>query len=269
MSILQLKTTARQALAKNKLSMIYVCLVIGLIDLIPSMPMNSRFTWLSIVFTIVLIAAEHGYITSSLKIVHGEGEQVSEKTDGLVFLSRYKELFPTYLIKNILVYLPLIIIAIIACVMPQIGWLTIFSIIKNPAAIQSVNLFDALYLFFILAFIAGIISIYISIRLSMTGYLIETHHLKNFTACKMSWKIMKGYCWTYFKLILSYVGWIILGYLAESLVYSLLPGTIGSILSLVVLTLYQAYVYMPEQQVAIATLYMIILNNRNMNQENL
>lgn len=269
MSIFQLKMQARQALAHNKLNMIYVCLVIGLFNLIPSIASESSISALSIIFMILLVATVHGYVTSSLKIITGQGDQVSEKADGLVFIHRFKELFPTYLIKTILVYLPLIIAAIIACLIPQIGWLTIFRLIKNPATIQSLDLMNVLSLFFIVVFIAGIASVYIDIRLSMTGYLIETHHLRNFAACKMSWQIMKGYCWTYFKLMFSYIGWIFLGYIVESLVYSLLPGTAGSILSLVVLTLYQAYVYLPEQNVAIATLYMIILNNRNMNQANL
>lgn len=152
--------------------------------------------------------------------------------------------------------------------MPQLGYRMIFKIINNPSAITSLDLMN-LPLFLVAALIAGIAAIYIEIRLAMTGYLIETHHLKNFAACKVSWQIMKGYSWTYFKLMFSYIGWIFLGTIIEALIYSLIPGAIGDIFSLVVLTLYQAYVYLPEQNIAIAMLYMIILNNRNMNQANL
>lgn len=67
MSVLQLKMQARQALVHHKLNMIYVCLVIGLFNLIPSVVLQTPFRSFSPVFLILLFATVHGYVTSIRK----------------------------------------------------------------------------------------------------------------------------------------------------------------------------------------------------------
>lgn len=80
MDITEMRMQAKMHLRNHKLTMIYVCLIIGLINFIPNVLPNTTIgNSLSLILILLLVPMNHGYVTSSLKFVRGLGDQVDEK----------------------------------------------------------------------------------------------------------------------------------------------------------------------------------------------
>ena len=108
MDITEMRMQAKMHLRNHKLTMIYVCLIIGLINFIPNVLPNTTIgNSLSLILILLLVPMNHGYVTSSLKFVRGLGDQVDEKKDGFIGILRFKDLFTTYFLQEVLSALPL------------------------------------------------------------------------------------------------------------------------------------------------------------------
>ncbi len=271
MDITEMRMQAKMHLRNHKLTMIYVCLIIGLINFIPNVLPNTTIgNSLSLILILLLVPMNHGYVTSSLKFVRGLGDQVDEKKDGFVGILRFKDLFTTYFLQEVLSALPLLIVGIAGLLLNAARLHDLPSLLANPSAyIASMNLEKIPSYYFVLVFASLCLTFWLTMRLAMTGYLLEAKGFKNFSACKQSFQMMKGYCWQYFKLLFSYILWIFLAMLLQNSIMSLLPGIIGACLAGVVSVMFQAYTYLPEQNVAVAVMFMRLLNIYNMNDDNL
>ena len=77
----------------------------------------------------------------------------------------------------------------------------------------------------ILSFFMMLAYIYIALRLSMSVYiLLENPYTTAWTSLKQSWYIMRGHCWRFFVLNLSFLGWILLACLSLGIgMFWLLP----------------------------------------------
>lgn len=103
-NIKKIKGRARQVQNMNKAQYVRILLIIILLELIPKLfdiGKNILYSSLYIIISIALISVSHGYIVSSLKMVRNQS-QILTNDDAFVGFKRFKELFSTYLLKNVL-----------------------------------------------------------------------------------------------------------------------------------------------------------------------
>ncbi len=154
MDITEMRMQAKMHLRNHKLTMIYVCLIIGLINFIPNVLPNTTIgNSLSLILILLLVPMNHGYVTSSLKFVRGLGDQVDEKKDGFVGILRFKDLFTTYFLQEVLSALPLLIVGIAGLLLNAARLHDLPSLLANPFAyIASMNLEKIPSYYFVLVF---------------------------------------------------------------------------------------------------------------------
>lgn len=269
MSIKSIKIKAEELLKDCKPIIIRICIIIMLLTAIFNLLLEIVDSFVGILIVgIVFLTVEHGFVVSSLKVVKDQKDELSQD-DAFVGFKRFKELFPTYCLSE---FLKLFITILLALIMFLIALGTLpmsFADVMNAYTIDPIDtffkyssFFDSLILIVIVIFL---FNMFISVYFFAVPYLLEEEHLTCKKAILESVKIMKGHVWQYLKLILSFIGWILLqGIFQVSIdeVLSFIPYV--GVLSSLIGSLIGVYMYYPKFIVSKAILYEEIKLNKNL-----
>lgn len=258
MDIKKIKQRADEVLLTNKPQFIRILLILTLIGLIPSLFSSQSGTLATFLYWAVnlfFISFSHGYIVSSLKMVRNQSHLLSDD-DAFVGFKRYKELFPTYLLSNFMILLFSYIIVFVLTLL--------LGIVIGTAApdfmvsdFQSggsflLSLFSAnlsliiIFLIFYLVIVALVFVV--SSYLFAMPYLLERYHFKATVSLKTSYRMMKGYLWDFIKLQLSFILWILIILVVQSLLSEFLAflPIIGTLIASIIGGVLAIYTYLPR-----------------------
>lgn len=269
MNIKMIKERASQIQNMNRTQYMRILLMIVLLELIPNIfnigeDILSRLLYL--VMSIVFLTVSHGYIVSSLKMVRNQSQSLKDD-DAFVGFKRFKELFSTYILINIFMMAVLFIVAYILLVIIGVflsqslqgisgemlltgNYVYILSYILKHSP-QTLSMFVLCY------FVLLIILFFVSSYLFAVPYLLERFHMKNLKAMKASFSLMKGHIFEYFKLYLSFFGWIFLMVIIQSLIAELLSflPVLGSLIAAIIAGVISVYSYLPRFHLAQAIFF--------------
>lgn len=259
MNIARIKERAEQLLSTcDKAKYQRVLIIIMLIGLIQTFLLDIPAFYLIsyLLVTIIFLTFPYAYVVTGLKVVRNN-DQALEDSDAWVGFKRFKELFPTYFL-SLLIYLAIIIVVGIIAVFlfsGTIGMLLMHTKFNN--FLDFIMIYPQMIgIMFLFALIIFAIVYYVSLHLFAFPYLMEQYGMRNGAAIKESFRFMKGYKMSLFKLDLSFLGWIlliallegaILGLLGESTTVTLLASGLAGVASV--------YTYMPKYQLSRAIFF--------------
>ena len=264
MRISSIKNRAEELLiSKDKL--IRICLITGLFGLIPQFfsSLNNILFW---IVNIILLTIPHGLIVSALQIVRHNEQNVKDE-NGWIGLTRFKELFPTYFLNALINYGIIVVFTIV------IGIIFFGSFIGGIAGANEqgiLTLFGSLSAMIIIWLLLVIVIVFVlQGYLFATPYLLEQYHMYGMKAIKESFVFMKGHVFEYIKLILSFLGWILLEGVLVSLASQLLSfiPVISSVLAGGIGLLFAVYTYQPKMILSLAVFFEEIAYYRYENKE--
>ena len=273
MNISSIKNRADELLIHCKSQVIRIMTIMLLVGLIPSLFNGSENTFISLislVLTIVFLTFSHGYIVTTLKVVRNNSESLSDD-DAFVGFRRFKELFPTYLVSGLVLFVVAFILLFIMMFFLIMFFGNVFSeipyLIVNSAFSQS-GTYNVLYsliqavpslvlviLLFVLIMI--IVMVVASAFVFAMPYLLEQYHMTTMTALKESFSLMQNHIWDLIKLELSFLGWMILVGIIQGVIGELLMfiPVLGTLIASVVSGLIAIYVYLPKYMVSQAIFF--------------
>lgn len=270
MNIRKIKERANQLLSVDKQQYIRILMILVLLELIPTLfstghDILSRIIY--IIISLAFIAVSHGYVVSSLKMVRNQSSLLSDD-DALVGFKRFKGLFSTYLLNNIVLFF--ITFAVMFILMMIFGvflsgiqldsFANEISLSGNYTQVllsifsQSPSLLAAFILFYMLMIVIVFV---ISSYLFAVPYLLERYQMTNLMAIKESYRFMKGHIFDYIKLNLSFLGWI-LGLMIIQMglnrLLMFLP-ILGALISAIITGIIGVYTYLPRYQLSKAIFF--------------
>lgn len=270
MNIRKIKERANQLLSVDKQQYIRILMILVLLELIPTLfstghDILSRIIY--IIISLAFIAVSHGYVVSSLKMVRNQSSLLSDD-DALVGLKRFKGLFSTYLLNNIVLFFitfaaMFILMMIFGAFLSGIqldSFANEISLSGNYTQVllsifsQSPSLLAAFILFYMLMIVIVFV---ISSYLFAVPYLLERYQMTNLMAIKESYRFMKGHIFDYIKLNLSFLGWI-LGLMIIQMglnrLLMFLP-ILGALISAIITGIIGVYTYLPRYQLSKAIFF--------------
>ncbi len=270
MNIRKIKERANQLLSVDKQQYIRILMILVLLELIPTLfstghDILSRIIY--IIISLAFIAVSHGYVVSSLKMVRNQSSLLSDD-DALVGFKRFKGLFSTYLLNNIVLFFitfaaMFILMMIFGAFLSGIqldSFANEISLSGNYTQVllsifsQSPSLLAAFILFYILMIVIVFV---ISSYLFAVPYLLERYQMTNLMAIKESYRFMKGHIFDYIKLNLSFLGWI-LGLMIIQMglnrLLMFLP-ILGALISAIITGIIGVYTYLPRYQLSKAIFF--------------
>ncbi len=202
----------------------------------------------TVIGNVVNLVFGHGRYVASLKV--SKDQNIDAQEDGFAGAKNFKNLFGTYAIMGLMTFAISFVIAFIglfAYGMSNLGNLT--DLVREldyygtGVSVNSLNVLGSLLVFILFVIILISIAIlYFRCCTVLVPYLLEEKGIKNFNALKESNRMMKGYKWDYFMLLLSYFGWMILG-VVISMVTSLIIGFIPlGLLTTFITTIINGYI---------------------------
>lgn len=270
MNIRKIKERANQLLSVDKQQYIRILMILVLLELIPTLfstghDILSRIIY--IIISLAFIAVSHGYVVSSLKMVRNQSSLLSDD-DALVGFKRFKGLFSTYLLNNIVLFFitfaaMFILMMIFGAFLSGIqldSFANEISLSGNYTQVllsifsQSPSLLAAFILFYMLMIVIVFV---ISSYLFAVPYLLERYQMTNLMAIKESYHFMKGHIFDYIKLNLSFLGWI-LGLMIIQMglnrLLMFLP-ILGALISAIITGIIGVYTYLPRYQLSKAIFF--------------
>ena len=270
MNIRKIKERANQLLSVDKQQYIRILMILVLLELIPTLfstghDILSRIIY--IIISLAFIAVSHGYVVSSLKMVRNQSSLLSDD-DALVGFKRFKGLFSTYLLNNIVLFFitfaaMFILMMIFGAFLSGIqldSFANEISLSGNYTQVllrifsQSPSLLAAFILFYMLMIVIVFV---ISSYFFAVPYLLERYQMTNLMAIKESYRFMKGHIFDYIKLNLSFLGWI-LGLMIIQMglnrLLMFLP-ILGALISAIITGIIGVYTYLPRYQLSKAIFF--------------
>ncbi len=270
MNIRKIKERANQLLSVDKQQYIRILMILVLLELIPTLfstghDILSRIIY--IIISLAFIAVSHGYVVSSLKMVRNQSSLLSDD-DALVGFKRFKGLFSTYLLNNIVLFFitfaaMFILMMIFGAFLSGIqldSFANEISLSGNYTQVllsifsQSPSLLATFILFYMLMIVIVFV---ISSYLFAVPYLLERYQMTNLMAIKESYRFMKGHIFDYIKLNLSFLGWI-LGLMIIQMIFNrllmFLP-ILGALISAIITGIIGVYTYLPRYQLSKAIFF--------------
>ena len=267
---MNIKERANQLLSVDKQQYIRILMILVLLELIPTLfstghDILSRIIY--IIISLAFIAVSHGYVVSSLKMVRNQSSLLSDD-DALVGFKRFKGLFSTYLLNNIVLFFitfaaMFILMMIFGAFLSGIqldSFANEISLSGNYTQVllsifsQSPSLLAAFILFYMLMIVIVFV---ISSYLFAVPYLLERYQMINLMAIKESYRFMKGHIFDYIKLNLSFLGWI-LGLMIIQMglnrLLMFLP-ILGALISAIITGIIGVYTYLPRYQLSKAIFF--------------
>lgn len=269
MDIKKIKQKANQMVLENKQEIIRIMSIIVVINLIPSFFEsfdNTAMSALAGVASILCATFYHGYVVSGLKIARHNANEMTDD-DAYVGIKRFKELFPTYIIKNLISAGIVVICAIVLMIICMVAAVVfvggdIVDLLLYPSSYYDFSsLGSGLVIVALLVLVAVaivvIVAIFVNAYLFATPYLLERYHMKNMEAIKESYSFMKGHVKDYILLELSYLGWMILIVVIDALCSELLSfiPVLGSVIGSLVSGIIAVYLYTPQYYTSLAIFF--------------
>lgn len=260
MNIQKIKERARQVQNINKAQYVHILLIIILLKLIPNLfdiGEDILSQLLYIIISIVFIAVSHGYIVSSLKMVRNRSHMLASH-DAFVGFKRFKELFSTYLLTDVLItvlgmiasfilttFLGIFIIGFPKRISSQVVLSNDYTQILSSASNLPVY---TLFAFLLFCLIIIVLIFIISSYFFAVPYLLERYNLKNMNAIKESFRFMKGHIWDIIKLDLSFLGWMIVVTFVQIIICQILSflPILGSLIASIISSIVAVYTYLPR-----------------------
>ena len=270
MNIRKIKERANQLLSVDKQQYIRILMILVLLELIPTLFSTGHDILSRIIYIIInlaFIAVSHGYVVSSLKMVRNQSSLLSDD-DALVGFKRFKGLFSTYLLNNIVLFfitfaamfILMMIFGVFLSGIQLDSFANEISLSGNYTQVllsifsQSPSLLAAFILFYILMIVIVFV---ISSYLFAVPYLLERYQMTNLMAIKESYRFMKGHIFDYIKLNLSFLGWI-LGLMIIQMglnrLLMFLP-ILGALISAIITGIIGVYTYLPRYQLSKAIFF--------------
>lgn len=266
MNIKSIKNRANELLIYSKPQFIRVLLIMLVIGLIPSIldGNNGLIAFLSFVITILFFPFDHGYIVSSLKIVRNNYVSLKDE-DAWVGFTRFKELFPTYFIMNLIIFAVEFCITLIMTFILIMFYGAALSSLPSAITYGDTNaliqllLASPTFVFGILLFVIIVFAVnyILSIYLFAVPYLLEQYHMETMQAVKESVQFIRGYAIDLFKLDISYIGWFILVAIIESIFVRFLGSIpfLGVAISTVLSGVVGIYTFLPQYKLSRAIFF--------------
>lgn len=275
MNIANIKNRADELLVTCKPQVIRIMTIMMLVGLIPSLFSESKdnlfVSLISLVITILFITFNHGYVVTTLKVVRNDAQSLSDD-DAFVGFRRFKELISTYLLTAIVILL----VGMAAIFVVMFLFMMLFGGVISTSLSNTMNYYhiigngDYSYLFsllqmapslalLILLLVLAIIIIIgiISIFVFAVPYLLEQYHMTNTLAIKESFQLMKNHVWDMIKLELSFIGWMILVAIIQSILtrFLIFIPILGSLIASIVAGFIGIYTYLPKFYVSQAIFF--------------
>ncbi|MCD7894049.1 MAG: DUF975 family protein [Erysipelotrichaceae bacterium] len=270
MNVQRIKQRASEVLVNYKDQYLRILIIVMLLNLVPTIFSGYTSTFATIIYYIVsflFLTVSHGYIVSSLKMVRNNGITLSDD-DAFVGFRRIKDLFPTYLLQEVISVVVMIIYFIICIIIfaifgssfMNISYLASASTSTDAMVNYILNLFmtsssfSTLVLMMLL--IGVVLMVIVSLFLFAVPYLLEEYHMGPVECVKESFSMMKGHLWDLVRLDISFWGWMILVGIIEMLLSSLLSFvSIGGLIASIIAGIIAVYTYVPRYQLSIAIFF--------------
>ena len=187
---------------------------------------------------------KHGYIVSSLKIVRNNFADLSDH-DAFAGLKRFKELFFTYFLYEL----------IVVGVLFVLGFILV--ILTGAFGAYSLDVSSLLSLTALITLVFGGVSVLVGLACFAFPYLLEKYGYKGMAALKESIQFIKGHLFDLFKLEFSYLGWSLLVALVQIFVTEVFSflGTLGVALASLASGAIALFTYLPQYYVSKAIFF--------------
>lgn len=254
MNIQSIKTRAKEVLLTNKDQYIKVIIIVSLLELIPTLFSSSNSTLSQLLYfiaLIVLLPINQGIIVASLKMVRNNADAITDD-DSLVGIKRFVELFPTYFLKELLIYgITLLVMIIPMIIVIATSYYTINSIINlinNPSEQVLISMMldvgpKLAILILVMVVLLLVVSLILSALLLPVPYLIEQYKITGTKAISISIKMMKNHIMDYIKLFFSFFGWMVLAAVIEMVLGMFIEL---AIIPAIISTLVGVFTYVPQ-----------------------
>ena len=272
MNVRDIKTKARSMIATNRSGILMIFLFIGTMMVVINYLIKligGSIPFFATVAGLLFLPFSHGYVVTALKTVNERSDELSIEQDGLVGIKRYKDLFFTYFIRELLLFFLLILVFLIIALVAKfiIGDTAFKSIIsfimqnglestdistilsdpKTAAIIEQIG-----NIFFWGGIALIIVSIMYSLYFALTPYLLEKYNMKGAQAMSESARLMKGHKSTLVVLYLSYIGWYFLAVLIMTVITIIISVPI---IVDILLTIVSIYLFTAELEVCKAVFF--------------
>lgn len=271
MNVRDIKLKAKSVLV-NRNNIVTVFVFISVITTLANYigsEIGGVIPFLSLIVTIIMLPFGHGNVVTALKTVNEQGDEVTIEQDGVVGLRRFKDLFGTYFIREILLLVIMMLLGLIIFVIArftvdsnvfsQLGAIieqaavystNVSAYLNDPTVIEALGTLGVI--FFIGIIIIAIVAFIYSLVFALTPFVLEKYNICGAKAMSESARLMKGHKRTLFMLYLSYLGWAILVLVLSAVVEMILP--IPLILNIIVAAL-TTYLFGAELNTSLAVFF--------------
>lgn len=271
MNVRDIKLKAKSVLV-NRNNIVTVFVFISVITTLANYigsEIGGVIPFLSLIVTIIMLPFGHGNVVTALKTVNEQGDEVTIEQDGVVGLRRFKDLFGTYFIREILLLVIMMLLGLIIFVIArftvdsnvfsQLGAIieqaavystNVSAYLNDPTVIEALGTLGVI--FFIGIIIIAIVAFIYSLVFALTPFVLEKYNIRGAKAMSESARLMKGHKRTLFMLYLSYLGWAILVFVLSAVVEMILP--IPLILNIIVAAL-TTYLFGAELNTSLAVFF--------------
>ena len=271
MNVRDIKLKAKSVLV-NRNNIVTVFVFISVITTLANYigsEIGGVIPFLSLIVTIIMLPFGHGNVVTALKTVNEQGDEVTIEQDGVVGLRRFKDLFGTYFIREILLLVIMMLLGLIIFVIArftvdsnvfsQLGAIieqaavystNVSAYLNDPTVIEALGTLGVI--FFIGIIIIAIVAFIYSLVFALTPFVLEKYNIRGAKAMSKSARLMKGHKRTLFMLYLSYLGWAILVLVLSAVVEMILP--IPLILNIIVAAL-TTYLFGAELNTSLAVFF--------------
>ena len=266
MNVRDIKLKAKSVLV-NRNNIVTVFVFISVITTLANYigsEIGGVIPFLSLIVTIIMLPFGHGNVVTALKTVNEQGDEVTIEQDGVVGLRRFKDLFGTYFIREILLLVIMMLLGLIIFVIArftvdsnvfsQLGAIieqaavystNVSAYLNDPTVIEALGTLGVI--FFIGIIIIAIVAFIYSLVFALTPFVLEKYNIRGAKAMSESARLMKGH-----MLYLSYLGWAILVLVLSAVVEMILP--IPLILNIIVAAL-TTYLFGAELNTSLAVFF--------------
>lgn len=269
MDLLKIRQKSNQLALKNAVKLIPIFVFVELILLVLMFISNQI---VSILLSLLFSTITHAYIVSSLKAI--KNEEISFKKDAFSGIRGYSYLFPSYIMRKLVINLASIILLIPTLYLiyskttfvpaDLLNWVQfiVVSGVEDLYSISSIYPYMTSWLVILTFTFAIIIATILSFGFSMVPYLVEEQDISWYEAMMKSWKMMKGHKKELLLLRISYLPQTLLVFATIQLVSSILSFSLYlSTFSTLVLSIYLPIIlYQAHLEIANALFYKELIN---------
>ena len=269
MDLIKIRKNANRLALKNAVKLIPIFVFVELILLVLMFISNQI---VSILLSLLFSTITHAYVTSSLKAI--KDEEISFKVDAFVGIRGYTYLFPSYIMRKLVINVISIVLLIPTLYLIYSKTTFVSSDLLNwiqfivVSGVEDLYSFSTIYpymtsLVVIISFVVAVVfATILSFGLSMVPYLVEEQDISWYEAMMKSWRMMTGHKKELFILRLSYLPQTLLVLATIRIVASVLSFSLYlSTFSTLVLSVYLPIIlYQAHLEIANALFYKELIN---------